>query len=128
MTLCVGTTALLHPSVPKLLRVLRDWGSVRANTIFGYGAHATAYFVMTIAVLSIATRCGFRTKITAIVALLVHGILSEIAQLGIPERSWDPLDLLVNLASVLVASGIWSLISTRSVVGDHPGELDGSRL
>lgn len=66
------------------------------------------------------TRFGLRTKITAIAALLVHGVLSEIAQLGIPERSWDPFDLLVNLVSVLVASAIWSLIHARSVSEDHP--------
>ncbi len=120
MALSAGTTLLLHPSVPRLLRVLRDWGSIRANTIFGYGAHATAYLVMTFAVLSVATRCGRRTEIGAIAALLVHGILSEIAQLGIPQRSWDPLDLLANLVSVLVASAVWSLTRTRSAPSDHP--------
>lgn len=119
VALCVGTTVLLHPSVPRLLRVLRDWGSVRANTIFGYGAHATAYFVMTFAVLSIATRYGHRTKIAAIAFLLIHGILTEITQLWIPERSWDPLDMLTNLVSVLVASGVWSLTQARSVPGDR---------
>ena len=108
-TLCGGTTLLLHPSVPSLLRALRDWGSMRANTIFGYGAHATAYLVMTFTVLAIATRYGRRAELWAIAILLIHGILTETAQLMIPQRSWDPLDLLANLVSVLVAGGVWRL-------------------
>ena len=107
--LCAGTTLLLHPSVPGLLRVLRDWGSTRAITIFGYGAHATAYLVMTVAILSIATRCGRRAEDAAVAILLMHGILTETAQLAIPHRTWDPLDLLANLVSVLVAGGVWRL-------------------
>ena len=112
-TLCGGTTLLLHPSVPSLLRALRDWGSMRANTIFGYGAHATAYLVMTFTVLAIATRYGRRAELWAIAILLLHGILTETAQLMIPQRSWDPLDLLANLVSVLVAGGVWRLASLR---------------
>ncbi len=110
IALCGGTTLLLHPSVPRLLQVLRDWGSPSANTILGYGAHASAYLVMTFTVLSIATRFGRRTEIGAVAVLLIHGILTETAQLGIPHRAWDPLDMLANLVSVLVASGVWKLV------------------
>ena len=109
VALCGGTTLLLHPSVPRLLRVLRDWGSPLANTIFGYGAHATAYLVMTFAVLSIATRYGRRSEIGAVAALMIHGILTETAQRGIPHRTWDPLDLLTNLVCVCVASIVWRI-------------------
>ncbi len=86
---------------------------MRANTIFGYGAHATAYLVMTFTVLAIATRYGRRAELWAIAILLLHGILTETAQLMIPQRSWDPLDMLTNLVSVLVAGGVWRLASLR---------------
>ena len=69
---------------------------------------------MTFAVLLVATRFGRRTELWAVAALLIHGILSEISQLAIPQRSWDPLDLLANLVSVLVACAVWSLARTRS--------------
>ena len=124
IALCGGTTLLLHPSVPRLLRVLRDWGSPPANTILGYGAHASAYLVMTFAVLSIASRDGRRAEIGAVAVLLMHGILTETAQLGIPHRTWDPLDLLANLVSVLVASGVWRLTHpSRCLNSVTSGEL-----
>ncbi len=114
VALCGGTTLLIHPSVPHHLRALREWGSTQSILIFGYGAHATAYLAMSFAVLSVATRCGRRMEFWAVTVLLMHAVVTETSQIGIPHRTWDPWDLLVNLVSVLVAYRIWSMASGRS--------------
>lgn len=118
--LCGGTTLLLHPSVPRQLKALRLWASEPSITIFGYAAHATAYLAMTFTVLMIVSRFGHRTEIAAVAALLVHGILTETAQLMIPQRTWDPLDLMANLLSVLLASGLWGTLIPRATPAERP--------
>lgn len=68
----------------------------------------------------IASRFGHRTEIATVMALLVHGFLTETAQLMIPERTWDPLDLLANVVSVLLAAGLWGTLTTRATPVECP--------
>ena len=38
----------------------------------------------------------------------------------IPERTWDPLDLLANVVSVLLAAGLWGTLTTRATPVECP--------
>ncbi len=106
-TLSGGTVLLLHPSVPRLSRALHVSGLAGANLIFGYAAHATAYFIMTFAVLRIVSAERERPTWWVLALLLIHGFVTEMAQLGIPGRTWDPLDLAANLSAVTLAAVLY---------------------
>lgn len=74
---------------------------IRAVFENDFAAHATAFLILTMAVL---TAWGQRRRVVALLCLFATGI--ELAQLLTPSRQLTASDLAGNLAGVLIGAGI----------------------
>ncbi len=103
------TPLLLHPSVPQALRSLQELGLTLKMQNIGYLAHILAYFVASILVLTILQPRTIEHSLLLLSALLTHGVATEIAQLWIPARDFDTLDLFCNVTSIVLGWVVWQL-------------------
>ena len=110
VTLLAGLlTLILHPGVPKLHRSLRsllpaDWTFFDDACRFGYLAHSGCYFAVAGFVLFLFRKSGPVVRRRLIAALLASGVASEVTQIAIPGRDFDPYDMLCNVGAIFTAA------------------------
>lgn len=108
---------LLHPSVPQLGFVLREWGLIGSSRQFGYVAHLSTYALLTASLLLLMWPGRMRDCLLGIGLVSAHAIATETAQLGIAGRDFDLWDLACNLAgiaTVVTGWALWCLAGRRS--------------
>ena len=127
LPVAVLTVSLLHPRTPELRRYLRgllpsDWTYFDIACQFGYLAHSVAFFSVTVYVTLVAGGRPRRAK-QILAAILAMGLLTETLQLLIPNRDFDPNDLLCNAVAACLGSLAGRELAARLY---GPRSLDGT--
>jgi hypothetical protein len=102
---------LVHPLVPRFVR--GQLPSTMDLKGLGYGAHATAYMLMSAVMLGLVRPRRWCSAGLLLLGIAAHGVLTEAAQFWIPARDCDPLDLAANLAGITVVSVVYAVILNR---------------
>ena len=117
---------LLHPSVPKLGFLLREWGLIGNSRQFGYVAHLSTYFLLSSSSLLLMWPGRIRDCLLGFGLITAHAVGTETAQLGIAGRDFDLWDLACNLAGITTVAagwGLWCLAGRRSKPARQSVEL-----
>ena len=127
--LCCGLAAglsglLLHPDVPQLHRTLRgllpaNWTYFDLACRFGYLAHSVAYLTISFVVVRLTRKLSLRTRRAIVVALFLHGVVSESAQLFVAGRDFDVVDMLCNATATALGVSLSWVRRSKAVDGEE---------
>jgi len=82
----------------------------------GFWLHAAGYFIAGLLFILAFGEKGQRYLLITLAALFLLGVLFEIAQLRIPKRTFNPVDIAANGLGLVVFSVCYELTRIRSAI------------
>ena len=70
----------------------------------GYAIHFLTYIFLTSVALFVCSRTRLLSEFMCLQCLVAHAIMTELAQIWIPKRSWDLTDMFCNFAGILIVA------------------------
>lgn len=107
---------LLHVIATTTVLVVASWGLLTSNPLAAvrgtplhflyfvndFVVHLTIYTVLTLLLMPLATAYARRLEWLIVSLIATHAIVTELIQVVVPRRTCDPVDMVANLAGIVI--------------------------
>lgn len=107
---------LVHIAATATVLVVASWGLLTSNPLAAvrgtplhflyfvndFVVHLSIYTVLTLLLMPLATAYARRLDWLVVSLIATHAIVTEIIQFVIPRRTCDPVDMVANLAGIVI--------------------------